>query len=146
MRKELDDLLCEKYPRFYQDRAKTQYQSCMGRGFSCGDGWFDLIDKLTTDVEALISHLSEEERPTAAQVKEKFGMLRFYLNGGEETPVPEAVRELVQIAENESGTICEFCGVPGTFRTGGWVKTLCDPCHEKREEEIGSRFSPKTND
>lgn len=135
MKKELDDQLCEKYPRFYQNRSKHARESCMALGFTCGDGWFGIIEKLTADIEEAVADMPEEDRPVAAQVKEKFGLLRFYLHGGENEGVPEKVRDLVKAASKESETTCEFCGDAGSMRTGGWLKTLCDPCHKEREEK-----------
>lgn len=67
-----------------------------------------------------------DSRPRAAQVKEKFGGMRYYLSGG----APE-IYALVHEAEEASFHICEYCGAPGTTdsKPGGyWLKTLCDAC------------------
>ena len=63
-------------------------------------------------------------RVTVAQVKEKFGGLRFYYNGGD-----DYVRGLVTMAESWADKTCEKCGNLGTHRHGGWIRTLCD-AHE----------------
>lgn len=69
----------------------------------------------------------------AAQVKEKFGTLRFYYDGGD-----EYIGAMVSMAESMSARTCEHCGAPGTQRSGGWIRTLCD-VHEaeyqKRQAE-----------
>lgn len=66
--------------------------------------------------------------PRAAQVKEKFGTLRFYMDYD-----TEEMRVLVREAEDKSATICESCGSSEGARTGqGWIKTLCSPCESKR--------------
>lgn len=57
----------------------------------------------------------------AAQVKEKFGTLRFYYDGGD-----DYINGVVSFAENSSAHTCEECGLPGKLRHGGWVRTLCD--------------------
>lgn len=57
----------------------------------------------------------------AVQVKEKFGTLRFYYEGGD-----EYIRGLVTMAEAMSAYTCEVCGAPGEARGGGWIRTLCD--------------------
>jgi len=57
----------------------------------------------------------------ASQVKEKFGTLRFYYNGGD-----EVVDGIERMAESMSAVTCEDCGAPGKCRTGGWIRTLCD--------------------
>lgn len=55
-----------------------------------------------------------------AQVKEKFGGLRFYYDGGD-----EAIREYVSMAEAMSYITCEECGAPGSRSDGGWIKVVC---------------------
>jgi len=46
MTKELDALLCERYPEIFRDRQAPASQTAMCWGFECGDGWFALIDTL----------------------------------------------------------------------------------------------------
>lgn len=68
-----------------------------------------------------------EEIPVAVQVKEKYGTLRFYVDGGG----PRAHLH-IEFAEYMSGRICDVCGAPGKQRGGGWVRTLCEKHHEER--------------
>lgn len=63
----------------------------------------------------------ELKHAQAAQVKEKFGSLRFYLDGG-----TEEMHNLIDEAERASSVICEDCGKPGKMRKGGWIRCLCD--------------------
>jgi hypothetical protein len=42
---------------------------------------------------------------------------------------------MVTMAEAMSGCTCEGCGNPGERKGGGWVRTICEPCEEKREAE-----------
>ena len=46
MRKELDEALCAKYPLIFADRNKPMTQTAMCWGFSCGDGWYNILDVL----------------------------------------------------------------------------------------------------
>jgi hypothetical protein len=55
------------------------------------------------------------------QIKEKFGGLRFYYDGGD-----ERISGLVDMAESWAAHTCETCGNKGERRHGGWVRTLCD--------------------
>ena len=55
------------------------------------------------------------------QVKEKFGTLRFYYDGGD-----DVIDGMVRMAEAMSAVTGEECGVPGEQRQGGWIRTLCD--------------------
>lgn len=65
---------------------------------------------------------------TLDQVKEKFGTLRFYYAGGDDT-----IDGMVRLAESMSGVTCEECGNIGERRGGGWVHTYCAPCEAARE-------------
>ena len=94
-------------------------------GFECGDGWTDLIYRLSQAISAHIESIGLDV--VATQVKEKFGTLRFYVDGGD-----EEVFRLIDAAEQESATICEACGAPGTLVTKGWHSTLCESCRKRR--------------
>jgi len=67
--------------------------------------------------------------PKAAQVKEKFGSLRFYMTIG-----TDEIYELIDKAEALSCKTCEECGESGEARSGGWIRTLCDTCHKNWDE------------
>jgi len=71
-----------------------------------------------------------EEIPqvTLDQVKEKFGTLRFYYQGGD-----DYIRGMVSLAESLSGVTCESCGNPSEVQNdGGWMRSICNSCEEKR--------------
>jgi len=55
------------------------------------------------------------------QIKEKFGGLRFYYDGGD-----ERISGMETMAEIWAGRTCETCGNVGKQRGGGWIRTLCD--------------------
>lgn len=48
-------------------------------GFEVGDGWFDLLDTLSTDVMHVVQRIGMA-CPHAVQVKPKMGTLRFVLS------------------------------------------------------------------
>ena len=61
------------------------------------------------------------------QIKEKFGGLRFYYTGGDNT-----IDGMVSLAEGLSYRICEDCGTTKNIgRTSGWIRYICLECHEK---------------
>lgn len=68
--------------------------------------------------------------PVAAQVKEKFGGLRFYVNNDTDTS-----RAIINLAEALSYRICEMCGTmrEAKLRTDGWHRTLCETCEASRK-------------
>ncbi len=131
MRKELDDLLCQRYPNLFRDRHRdpSESLSCMYRGFECGDGWFDLIDTLC---HLIVSKVKERSMPpvTVKQVKEKFGSLRFYFRGGNENTF-----ELRRIAEDQSAHTCELCGQLGKISSATRsISCLC-PVHAAEDRD-----------
>lgn len=73
----LSKKLLDDFPWLFRDRNATSMQ----RGFECGDGWFDLIYKLSQDIEAVAREgglsPNSPEWPKCRQVKEKMGSLRF---------------------------------------------------------------------
>lgn len=66
---------------------------------------------------------AKENLPTVAQVKEKFGSLRFYLY-----TVDDVSNAVTTYAEAMSTDTCEDCGCPGKTYRMGWYRTLC-PTH-----------------
>jgi hypothetical protein len=94
--------------------------------FECDDGWFDIIDT------AALLIGKQPGKFVAAQIKEKFGGLRFYISSDADETAVSTVYAIIDMAEHLSFRVCEVCGRPGTLRRGGWVRTLCDTCHEGR--------------
>ena len=56
----------------------------------------------------------------ATQVKEKYGTLRFYYDGGD-----DHISGMVTLAEAMSSVTCERCGAPGETSDGSWTETVC---------------------
>ena len=102
------------------------------KGIECGDGWFALVDRLSgvceKEIEMLIAlSVPTEGWPRIAQIKEKMGGLRFYVNG----PLSDELRAQILQGENiESLRTCERCGAPGALREGPWRHTYCDSCDQ----------------
>lgn len=88
--------------------------------FQCGDGWYDLIYDLSSQIQKICDDRLCEQ-VTAAQVKEKFGGLRYYIDGGN-----QKIFDLIYSAEEQSLTICEETGNRGSIHSKkGYMKTLC---------------------
>lgn len=51
MKKELDEEICKNFPALYRDRNASMTQTAMCWGFSCGDGWYNLIYTLSDFIE-----------------------------------------------------------------------------------------------
>lgn len=196
MNSKLDNDLVKKYPKIFRDRYKPMQETAMYWGFECGEGWYNIIDTLCSQIQhhidwkrsqraralkynrflakaikgdkyGLIKYFTygdstnektyenvefeiKRNQPrqvpeaphqvVASQIKEKFGTLSFYYNGGD-----DYIRGLVSMAEGFSSRTCENCGNPGRRRGTGWLYTACD-MHTKPEdldiqEEILARLS-----
>ena len=123
MRQELDEKLCAKYPKIFVNRHGDKMKTLMCWGFSCGDGWYWLIDRLCSNLQWNTDH-NNQPQIVAVQVKEKFGGLRFYV----ESASPEQYA-VISFAESLSYGVCEECGSPHNIgRTSGWIRTLCETC------------------
>jgi len=79
MSPELQTKLFEKYPKIFRQKDLPMQQTCMCWGIQCGDGWYDLLDRLCSQIQ---SHVDQRNEPQieATQVKTKWGGLRFYTN------------------------------------------------------------------
>ena len=99
---------------YYPDRILKH------RIFECGSGWNKLICDLIKD---LINIGWNKE---IAQIKEKFGTLRFYPGG-----CTDEQWKLIGEAERKSSTICEYCGSKDAkLYTDGWHTTECKNCRK----------------
>ena len=146
MHKLLEEELLKKYPKIL---AEMYTPGCMGSGISCGDGWYFLLDVLYFMIQRRIDRRTysvankytheEKEIPQVVckQVKEKFGQLRNYYDGGDDT-----ISAWVDIVEHMSSHVCEECGghneYVGTTKNG-WIKTLCTTCAKKQNRNLGLR-------
>lgn len=96
-----------------------------------GEGWQPIIRRTHTE---LLDLLGDYE---LLQIKEKFGGLRYYISAppGCNIQKIDAIRSIVDAAEDESFTTCEVCGLPGEAgRDGGyWIKTLCENHRAERK-------------
>ena len=119
MRKELDELLCTRYPQIFAERNRSIAESCMGFGFACGDGWFTLVDTLCARLQ-FETDRNGAPQVVAAQVKEKFGGLRFYVRHA-----TDQQSGMIDMAVALSAHICEVCGHPGQVLVHGVAMTRC---------------------
>jgi hypothetical protein len=149
----LEAYLTKKYPKIFVDMHGDPKKTCMSWGITCQDGWFYLIKTLCSSIQRRIDDqnewvekygkkFAEEEaklgkpadprnttlipQVVAVQVKEKFGGLRFYYDGGD-----DRIKGLVSYAESLSYQVCEECGLLDKSvarNTTGWIRTNCRLC------------------
>lgn len=153
MTPELDQHIREKYPLIFSQPCEISVNdgwfdiidalcaNIQGHIDSVADRrrwaieWNEQVNDPFNDWSDKVSFIERKEREVpelveqvvATQIKEKFGTLRFYYQGGD-----DYIRGLDSMAEAMSARICEDCGKPGKRTKGGWVRTLCEEhTHEK---------------
>lgn len=132
MMNERIDRLREVYPKMY-DNAYDVY---------VGPGWMTIVETLTAAIQSYIDRrnkfhetrpdkVQEVEQVIVSQIKEKFGGLRFYYDGGD-----SYIDGMVDLAEHWAEKTCEECGKPGHLRKDlPWIKTLCDEHYVIRKHD-----------
>ncbi len=137
----------EEYESF-SDRMEKTYPKMFSRpygGFAVGAGWWPIIESLCGQIQHHIDWKNEQKEKynrgegckqvVVAQIKEKFGGLRFYYDGGD-----EYVQGMVRMAEVWAGRSCEECGSSGKTRGGGWIRTLCDHHEAEHQKKMKERY------
>ena len=56
MNEQLDKQLVEKYPKIFRDRYGDMRQTLMCWGFEHGDGWYNIIDALCSNIQHHVDH------------------------------------------------------------------------------------------
>jgi hypothetical protein len=112
-------------------------------GFAVDAGWWPIIESLCANIQSHTDwwNKNRETRPVVEQVvveqiKEKFGGLRFYYQGGD-----DQISGMVRMAEAWASHACEECGAPGTAGGKGWIKTLCPTHRAEADARYAERFS-----
>lgn len=103
----------------------------------CDKGWFSHIEKASRKLEEINRQIPlEAQRVVAAQIKQKFGGLRYYyhLPDGFPKELVSQVRDVMNEAHTACDTTCEWCSKPGKLdQSKGWLLCLCEECTEKRK-------------
>jgi hypothetical protein len=66
MRDEFDQYLCKTYPALFADRDKPMQVTAMCWGFSHGDGWFNIINNLCSNIQ---HHIDWKEKQRLGAIK-----------------------------------------------------------------------------
>jgi len=136
MKRKLDEALVRDFPLTFA-RNENGREPWSMFGFECEDGWESSIRKTAEKLEPLIRAAKEKDPEgyeagyyRTSQLKEKYGTGRWYLSGG-----TDEMQNLVEAWEEETCSICMFCGKPGVLRGGGWLYTACEK-HTKADDLI----------
>lgn len=121
----------ETFPRMY--RLHKRINSQMERGFTCGDGWYDIIWRMSERIEPIVCEFEAAREcvephpmtvPAIRDVREYDGYLRVRVIP-HELATSEILAAIID-AESESVMVCEACGQPGKPLTiGRKTLTLC---------------------
>ena len=131
MKKGLEQKLVKRFPAWFDVNGDVR-RTLMPFGFQCGDGWFNILWRLCTDLEPLVAEIEKEagEGFEVLQVKQKMGILRFYV-----THHTDAIDGRIEEAQIQSARTCEVCGQPGRQREiRGWIRAACDEHAHSPEE------------
>lgn len=136
---EFEKRMHERYPELFSEPYG---------GFAIGAGWWPIIEALCGQISGYTKWRNStraallKDNPYNAkipddvpqvvvrQIKEKFGGLRFYYDGGD-----ARIHGMVTMAECWAASTCETCGAPGKPRSGGWLRTLCDHHEQQYQQE-----------
>ena len=145
MNLELQNKLIEKYPKIFPIQKMTKIYPMAMFGFECSDGWYNILYTLCGRIQSYIdsrekyrdyciekglnNDIPSIPQVVASQVKEKYGTLRFYYDGGD-----EQIKGMVTMAEAITEFTCERCGNVGKLRGKSWLYTACDE-HTKAEDK-----------
>lgn len=102
MKEELQQRLFDAFPVLYQLKDAPLTESLMSWGFCCSDGWFDILWRLSRDLEEY-NRVHPENPVMVRQVKTKFDELCFYINDRNNTKIMDRIAT----AAAEARQICE---------------------------------------
>ena len=112
-------------------------QPIMWHGITCSKGWYGIIYDAINGLSKV-----KEDNPdcsiSIAQVKEKFGQLRIYIDTeGCSKECRKKLYSVISEAENKANRTCERCGSTENVETKGpgWVSTLCRKCRVLKEKD-----------
>jgi hypothetical protein len=142
---EIDELIA-KYPKIFQDYHGNPGQ-CNWRGLP--DGWIKNVDILCGAIQSYIDFTKRYDNETdkwvhppqvtCTQMKEKFGGLRFYFDGGD-----KQIEGMVEMAEYMCENTCQDCGSTENIGfTQSWITTLCQTCVIAQGDRAMADWKPK---
>lgn len=112
MKDELLPILRRNYPKLFSSPDLQEIR--------CYSGWSDLLDALCRTLQNHMDDYPDTRELVIVQIKEKWGGLRVYVNGGDAFS-----KGAIALAGEVSLTICEVCGQPGSLVGESWVSVRC---------------------
>lgn len=134
----LNKRLVKKYPwlmprNVWTGKILNDYNYTFTEYDCLGEGWQRAFGKMMLeDIDEELRKNNYRNKYIIYQVKEKYGELRWYDNGG--------ANESTQKYEAISQNVCYFCGRPDTHVTDrGWILPVCKRCDEKQWRRNSTR-------
>lgn len=130
--------LVEKYP-FLLPRNRWTGEPVADYDYSFTElddmpaGWRKAFgEQMCEELLAEVPYMKSPEQYRILQIKEKYGMLRWYDSGG-----TERTDRIIERYAVRSGRTCIVCGAPATEVSVNWVSPYCDACaHELKYESF----------
>lgn len=113
MRSDLEDKLLNDFPLLYRGAKEGVHRNLMSLGFCCGDGWFDLIYKLSEKLERVIEVYAAD--PSAPLVCECGHQYHEHATDSHHSRCLVEWREALQL-RTPTSVLCPDWGRPGSLK------------------------------
>jgi len=123
---------------YYRKGYRYRYESTWMDNVPAG--WRDLVLELCKRLKQIIKEDNLKDY-RITQVKEKWGELCWYYEGGN-----QRVRDLTIEYEKRSRNTCINCGkTPTKYYTKGWITYICEDCADKYYAKKKFTLGKKSN-
>ena len=103
----------------------------------CGDGWFDLLERMCRQIKEVNDGQGGEMEVRIDQIQEKHGRLQVdYSLMNADNGFYHEIERIITYTVHEAEYVCEVCGHGGRLRDdNGRYRTRCDECEvlERRQ-------------
>lgn len=133
MTKEENRRLVEKYPFLlphnrWTEKKSDSYDYSYTELDNMPQGWRQAFgEELCKEIKQELESTNNLDNYRITDIKEKYGLLRWYDFGGTEKMAREIIPEYV----TRSKYTCIRCGIPATKISIGWISPYCDECANK---------------
>lgn len=115
----------------WTDKVRDDYDFTYTEIDALDKGWMIAFgDEMLEELLEILKEANYEDEYRILQIKEKYGMLRWYDNGVP-TKIADKYYEWERKYVKKSEETCICCGKPATIATLGWINFVCDECFEK---------------
>ena len=131
--------LCEQYPFLlprnrWTDEIPKDFDYSYTELDAMPDGWRKAFGlQMCEEVKQELIKINKMDEFRIAQIKEKFGELRFYTNW-----VTDEIEAIINKYTKLSRKTCINCGKPATVITTGWISPFCNDC----VKDINDNYEP----